>query len=534
MKTGEKKAKGKSFGALRFFLYALSGALTALPMIVPSLWFVAWFSASPVLYFEFFGSDKDSYPSSYRRGMSFFFVFGLITFYWFLELYPLDFLGFDKASALFVVLLASIGIPLLQSAVSSFLFVFLTLMRKRGFFESHPVLGALFASSIWCIFEFFHTLTFLGVPWGRLAVGQTAFAPAIQSVSLFGSFFVSFLMILTSSFLAVAIKNLRKKDKKRALVFSILGIFIFCANLIFGAVRINVVEKELCPDTTVACVQGNIRFEDKWAGKAQYTMDLHRDLTIEASKDGADMVLWAETAFPYDISEDPYLENSIYEIAKEANCYLIATAFSRDHEDKLYNTARLIDENGTQTGDIYKKRHLVPFGEYTPYEKLLQKIAPPLAELSAIDDPVTPGDSTSLFETEHGKVGSLICFDSVYGGLCRESVLDGAGLICVSTNDSWFSKSSALRQHNAHSVLRAVENKRYVARAANTGISSIISPTGKILASLGDSETGYIKGDVQFIEESTLYSLIGDTFIIICALFSAGALTIAFIKRKNK
>ncbi|MBQ3527479.1 MAG: apolipoprotein N-acyltransferase [Clostridia bacterium] len=522
---------------MRFFLYALSGALTALPMIAPSFWFVAWVSVAPVLYLESFSKEKASYPSAYGRGMSFFFVFGLFNFYWFWELYPLDFLGFEKGAALLVVILASVGIPLLQGAVSSFYFVILSFMKRRGFFESHPFLGLLFSAFLWPIFEFCHTLTFLGVPWGRLCAGQTSFTPSIQSASLLGSFFVSFLMILTSATLAFAIKEFKRKSVKRAFLFSSLAILVFASNLVFGVIRIEKVETELSPDTTVACVQGNIRFEDKWVGKAQYTLDLHRNLTIEAAEEGADIVLWPETALPYDISEDPYLENSICEIAKDADCTLIATAFSRDSRGRLYNTARLINNKGSQVGDIYAKRHLVPFGEYTPYEDLIRKIAPPLADLSAIDDPVTPGESTALFETDKGKIGSLICFDSVYEDLCRKSVLDGAGLICVSTNDSWFSGSSALRQHNSHAILRAVENKRYVARAANTGISSIISPTGKVLTSLGDSEEGVITEKVSFIEDTTLFTILGNVFIPVCAVFCLINIIYASIeslKRKKK
>ena len=126
---------------------------------------------------------------------------------------------------------------------------------------------------------------------------------------------------------------------------------------------------------------------------------------------------------------------------------------------------------------------------------------------------LTPGDNTHVFRTEIGTIGGLICFDSIYEALSRDSVLDGADLLILSTNDSWYKDSAAVYQHNGHAVLRAIENGRYLVRAANTGISSILSPYGDITASLEPLKTGYVVGEISMESSSTLYTILGNAIV---------------------
>jgi len=220
-------------------------------------------------------------------------------------------------------------------------------------------------------------------------------------------------------------------------------------------------------------------------------------------------------------------------LSDETECEIIVTSFESDGK-RLYNTARLLSPDGTVGDTVYKKRHLVPFGEYTPLEDLIKTVFPPLAQMSAIEVPLSPGEGTEIIETENGKVGCLICFDSIYENLCIESVRDGAALICISTNDSWFSGSTALRQHNAQAQLRAVESSRYVVRSANTGISSVIDPDGRILDSVGDSTEGYATADVAFIESRTLYSLTGNLFVGLSFAYSCFVAVFSIIENKKR
>jgi apolipoprotein N-acyltransferase len=128
------------------------------------------------------------------------------------------------------------------------------------------------------------------------------------------------------------------------------------------------------------------------------------------------------------------------------------------------------------------------------------------------------GDDTAIIEHSGIGFGSLICFDSIYDELSRESVLDGAEVLAISTNDSWFDGSAALDMHNAQSILRAVENQRYVIRAANTGISSIINTKGEIVSSLEADTEGILCGVLVANSRMTLYTYIGNCFVYLCIL----------------
>jgi apolipoprotein N-acyltransferase len=153
--------------------------------------------------------------------------------------------------------------------------------------------------------------------------------------------------------------------------------------------------------------------------------------------------------------------------------------------------------------------------------ELFKVLIPPLAELVMSDDDIAAGEGTQVLALEDVNIGSLICFDSIYDGLARESVRDGAQLIALSTNDSWFTDSAALYMHNAQAKLRAVECDRYVVRAANTGISSIITNRGESVEELPPLEGGYIVQDVEIRTGRTLYSYIGNSFIYLCIAFLA-------------
>ena len=131
---------------------------------------------------------------------------------------------------------------------------------------------------------------------------------------------------------------------------------------------------------------------------------------------------------------------------------------------------------------------------------------------------MTPGDDSAIFYTDIGKVGSLICFDSIYETLARDSVKDGAELIAISTNDSWFSDSAAIYMHNNQARLRAIECGRYVARAANTGVSSFITDTGIILGEISPLTDGYLCAEVYLSDSRTLYSLVGNLFVYLCGI----------------
>lgn len=517
-------------------VYLLSGILLALPMLVSELAPVAWIALAPVYYLEYqraADERRGGYLRAFGRGLLLLYGYGLVTFYWLVELYPLDFVGLSSGGAIAVICAGWFGLPLLQAAVGAVQFVLLRFFLCVCHLREHVWLLAPAAASLWCLFEFLQTLTWAGVPWGKLAMGQAGMLPLVQSASVIGSYGIAFLVVLTGALLAVAFLEIHR-DRKSALAAGVLAVAVFTCNLVFGCIRMTVLEAEDRETVTVAAVQANISSKDKWGVSKQRTiLDRYTDMTAEAAQSGADIVVWPESAFPFEINDYPSLRDMIDSLSFTNGVTLFATSFSRGEDGMLRNVLFCV-ENGTEDGTFYEKRHLVPFGEYVPWRPFFELIYPPLAGLSALSEDVYPGSEATVFDTSYGKVGALICFDSIYESLARDSVRAGAELLLVSTNDSWFGESSALRQHERHAALRAIENGRYVVRAANTGISAILTETGRETVFLGALEQGVLTGEAAFLSGKTPYTRFGDVILWLSLGFLEAAGAFCFIRGRRK
>jgi apolipoprotein N-acyltransferase len=261
-------------------------------------------------------------------------------------------------------------------------------------------------------------------------------------------------------------------------------------------------------------------------------------LTEQAAKAGADLIVWPETAVPANLAEYFFGMERLSALAKEYEVTLLLGTFVGAKEGD-YNAILRIDEQGNLAQEFYAKRRPVPFGEYVPLRPLFEIVFPPLLELSQLAEDVIPGKDSRVFDTAVGNIGSLICFDSIYEALALDSARDGAELLCISTNDSWFFDSAAVHMHNAQAKLRAIETGRYVVRAANTGVSSVITPTGKEVTRLEALEQGIVMAEVELRSDMTLYARIGNWWIYLCLGVSAlllgeRAVTVIGTQKKEK
>src|SRR5262249_1848109 len=170
-----------------------------------------------------------------------------------------------------------------------------------------------------------------------------------------------------------------------------------------------------------------------------------------------------------------------------------------------YNSAFLIKPDGT-TAAVYRKMHLVPFGEYVPLKNLLFFVAP-LVEAAG---DYAPGQSMVVLPTRFGPISTAICYEIVYPGLVRSAVRTGSQLLTTITNDAWYGYSSAPYQHFLQASMRAIEQGRYLARAANTGISGIVDPYGRVVQRSRIFEEAGLVGEVRFLQARTLYASLGD------------------------
>lgn len=514
--------------ARRVPLFFLCGLAAALPVCFTQLSLFAFLSFLPALLLLFFDLLSPTLPhrprTYYAYGLAFCMGYFMMSFHWFISLYPLDFVvGMTPFTAVLVIVAACVGLPLLQSLGFAFLFYLTARLSRTGLVRRLPLLLPFLFSCGWVTLAYTQTLTWMGVPWGaQLALSQHQSLLLVSSASFFGSYFVTFVIMTVNACAACCILACcaRQLRGARGMALAALGVFLF--NLGLGALA-NGLPQKTGDTVTAAVLQGNISSAEKWSGQID-ALSVYRQLAYEAAEGGAEIMVWPETALPYDLSSDLYSLAVIKDIAKTTNAMQIVGAFYYDANEggtpMRYNALYLISPDGKVSDTVYRKQHLVPFGEYVPMENAIRTLLPFLSDLNMLQDGSTmvPGSSPSLFETDRGTLGGLICFDTIYESLARGSVAAGAELLVIGTNDSWFLDSAAVYQHNGQAVLRAIENGRAVLRAANTGISSIITEKGEIVGYLSPLVEGQLTAEVSLSSQKTLYTVIGDTFVLLAAL----------------
>lgn len=498
---------------MSYLLMLLCGALTAAPYVFDFLFFLPYFTVAPLIIVTL----KKSAP--YRHGLTFFLGYYAVVYHWFLYLYPLDFAGFNELGSIAVILVAWLGMSLLQGIGGAFVpMIFKALSKDR-----HPLFLPFLFASLWCVMEWAQNLFWFGVPWARLALTQYKILPIVQSASLIGSLGVGFIIILIGAFISLA--YMHSESLRFAKIYSVVAALIFVFNFAFGTIKLTVRKNE-GETLTASVIQANIGSSDKWADNSvEGSLNLYSELSRNAvNESGAKLIVWPETVIITDLNRDEMIIDSICELSRELDAYIAVGSFYVKESDdgyNRYNSVYMFNPDGSMSETVYSKRHLVPFGEYIPAEKVINAVLPFLSEINMLSEPLSEGNESHLFTTEFGKIGSLICFDSIYDSLSRESVRDGAELLILSTNDSWYKDSASVYQHNAHAVLRAIENGRCIVRAANTGVSSIISDEGVVLTEIGPLKQGYTSETVNISGRKTVYNLIGNSMVYMSIAYIA-------------
>ena len=204
---------GEQYKKIALPAMLLGAALTALTLIFPKIGFLEWITLIPLFLGAFvFCADRErSLWRTYWGGFLTIFVYYFTIYHWFLSLYPLDFVGMDNASSVVVVIAGWFGLSALQAIPGGLIFWIFCLLERRGIFERTPVFRPIVLSALWIVFEWSSTFGWTGVPWGRLCIGQSEYLSVLQSASLFGPYFVSFLILIFNGLLAYAIVNRRSK-----------------------------------------------------------------------------------------------------------------------------------------------------------------------------------------------------------------------------------------------------------------------------------------------------------------------------------
>ena len=423
-------------------------------------------------------------------------------------------------------------------AVFGLMFAFLH--RRLGLFVAF-----LMAPFLWVSIEFARSnLSFLALPWGLLAHSQYEHPIIIQIASLAGAYGLSFLIVLVNSSLAGVLLGRKQGSavgQKRVLLGGIAGVLLGFT-LAYGYVVTSrpIVGERLA----IAVVQGNIEQDKKWDPKyAAMIMKTYTELSYKAAENKPVLMIWPESATPRSISTDPKLQAEVRDIARSTGAYLLLGSSQLQKfrvEDpksaKYLNSVFLISPDPAVTrNQRYDKIRLFPFGEYLPYKELIPWSLIHVPDLSNY----MAGKGYTVFVTPFSRFGVAICWENLFPDLVREFVRHGAQFMVNVTNEAWFGPITAPRQFLSMSVFRAVENRVFMVRCANTGISCVIDPYGRVASRVTGNDggevfvRGYISDSVIPLDSKTVYNLFGDWFAWLCVSASMIFLAIGVFRKRD-
>jgi apolipoprotein N-acyltransferase len=397
------------------------------------------------------------------------------------------------------------------------------IVMRRGF-DAFGAQALAAAPLVWVATELGRTYILTGFPWVLLGYSQVEVLPIAQLASLFGVYGVSALVAAVSAAAANVVIGEPGTRLRAVVAVSVLLLVVGT----WGSRRAAAAEwTRIGEPIRVGLVQGNVDQAQKWdPARSEFIFNNYLAMTRMAIARGAGLVLWPESSTPFNFEEarDRALADRVRTLARQAEVPILIGSDQIDHgvPTQYFNSAFLVQADGT-TGGVYRKMHLVPFGEFVPFKQVLF-FAGPLVE--SVSD-FSAGDEPVLLPVGSHVISTSICYEIVYPNLVRQFVLGGSELLTTITNDAWFGATSAPYQHFAQASMRAIEEGRYLVRAANTGISGIVDPYGRVLDRSVIYEPAVLVGDARFLKTTTLYTRIGDVVAYASVVASVAMVVLA-------
>ncbi len=425
--------------------------------------------------------------------------------------------------------LAVVAALLLVAYLSLFPAVFALVLRR--FVRAWGTPAALMAAPVWVATELGRQYVWDGFPWALLGYSQVTWLPVAQLASITGVYGVSGLLALAGSAAAFTVVG----DGWRRWGAAGAVAMVVAACTVWGQARLTRASLLSAGDPVrVAVLQANVAQRDKW-DRARIDDITNRYLAMsrQALGHGATFIIWPESSTPFYFEHDLVRGGAIRRLATEGKATFLIGSDQVEPvrpspglekpEERFYNAAFLVRPDG-QVGAVYRKMQLVPFGEYVPLQRLLFFVGPIVESLS----PFTAGSEAVVLPVGDHKTSTAICYEVIFASLMRRFVLNGSELLTTITNDAWYGTSSAPFQHWEQASMRAIEGGRYLARAANTGISGFVDPYGRVVQRSGLFEQALLVADLRFIRERTVYVRIGDVVAWLSLALTLAALAATF------
>ena len=491
-------------------LFLISSFLGALSNLIQAPWnfFFLIFLIFPILHLILDSKIKDQ--SYLQRFISLLLILGGFLYFYFLFGFSWIISAFEfrpeLSSFKFITLF---GLPLLMLIFVSPSFVI------PAIFWDTRVNKMLSLASCISIGEFLRGNIFTGFSWNNFSHSLAINENLMQIFSITGQYLATFFLIVISQFLLFFWKD---RAYFKALIFISLLPVIF----LYGSIRIK--DNEFIDTSLIGVVQPNVLQKDKIDNPDEY--EILKNLIHLSNKEDANFLIWPESSIPILLQYNPeIIELIVDNLPKESEILIGNITFQAD---KFRNSALLIDQD-KKIRDIYHKVHLVPFGEYMPFHDILSKL--PFMKIITGDIGFDSGKEINSIYTKVGNARIAICYEIIFPEEINPNN-EKLDLIINITNDAWFGNSSGPFQHFNSSRFRAIEQGIPVFRSANTGISAIIDPYGRIIDKIGLGKKGSIFSPLPKKTLETYYSKVGD-FLFFGVLILT-LLIMIFLKKKKK
>jgi apolipoprotein N-acyltransferase len=371
---------------------------------------------------------------------------------------------------------------------------------------------------LWTALEFLRTYLFSGFPWALLGYTQYRQATIRLLASAVGVYGISALLILVNGTVAgLLIWSLYRRGgagPRRGPLLSLgLASVAVLATVGYG--------RAIWRDPTggipirIGLLQGNIDQSLKWDRNYQTaTLGIYERLVQRTATEKPALIVWPETAIPFFLRREPELSPRVFRLVAETGIPMLTGSPDVGQDGLLYNAAFLLGSDGRIRGR-YDKRHLVPFGEYVPLQRIfffLDKLVVGIGDFGR-------GRTATVFSLNGTRFSVMICYEVIFPEEVREFVRAGAEFLVNITNDAWFGRSGAPTQHLAMAAMRAAENGTYLVRAANSGITAVIAPTGEILAATGLFTEAALVETIRARTAETPYTRYGDILAWVCLVY---------------
>ncbi len=454
--------------------------------------FLAWFSLVRPFVIISRLKGREAFTASYFY--SFFFMF--FSLYW---IFPVTFLG--TLAAMTIVAFYYVAILVSFSALYRF----------------RPWIGMAAAPFLWVGLEYFRTVGQIAFPWSQIGYTQGYYLYILQIVSIIGINGLSIIVVFGNILVWQVFRKELSAERRLTAAFGVSAIVV--ALTLYGWIETPAIPKD--GNYPVAMLQGSVPNNIKWELENEGHSAKLYDSLSKTVTEPVKLMIWPESAVPCYAANDRRCNRWLSETAKESGTYQLVGAIgsgSVDNEMRYYNSCFQFNPDG-RIDTRYDKVKLVPFSEQVPYQNLMPFMRPAVIfkHLKFIQDmgvewwsDFCPGDSFHLFSLPDAKYGVLICFESTFPEVTRRMILDGAHFIVGITNDTWFGTSIGIHMHSRMFITRAVENRVWMARAANSGLTYTVDPFGRIHESLPVYAVAALRGKVRLLDEYSFFTRHGD------------------------